>query len=429
MSEFPIRLVRPLGAAFLCAALVLFAAGAYGLAARAQAEASSPLQGQVSNGTAGAPPEGIANLDVTLFQMGASGPVTQTVRTDSLGRFTFADLKLDPNSPYFARVDYEGIHYFSEILTPGIQTSNPLTLTVYETETVPADFQIDRTHLILDFAQNALTGIELLQIKNPTDRAFVLQLPLPENLGDLQFNDPRDQSRAIQGADGSLSFPILPTTDQILLGIRLNTAPPDYTLKLDVPVKVGRVNVLVSQSEGIQVSSQQLTPGPVFTPQSGSSYWQLNGEAIPAGSTVPVLISNLPGADNSVLARSTVLGLGGIAALVMLALPFVRRWRAAKQFPRAALEAVGLAEAPSGAGTPTYSPLGRGGEGGYDARGEGGYDAREKEGHNASERLALLKAIATLDDAFEAGEIAEDQYHAERAALKTELMNDSDSQT
>jgi hypothetical protein len=412
MYDHPIRLLRPIGAAFICAALVLFAASAYGLTARARAQTSFPLRGEILNGTAETPPERVANLDVTLFQMGASGPVTQTVRTDSKGQFMFADVKLDPNSPFFASVDYEGIHYFSEILTSGVSSSSPLSMTVYETQTIPSDFQIDRTHLILDFSQNALTGIELLQVKNPTDRAFVLPLPLPQKLADLQFNDPRDQFRAIQGTDGSLSFPILPTTDQILIGIRLNTSPPDYTLKLNVPVKVGRINVLVSQSQGIQVASPQLTPGQVFTPQTGSSYWQLNGDNIAAGSTVPVLITNLPGGEDTGLARNIVLGVGGAAALLMLVFPFARRWRAAQPLP--------------GSIAPETSPAGLVESGSALPNQRSGWG---KEGrYESSARLERLQVMADLDDAFEAGEIAEEEYRAERAALKSELMNDPDAQ-
>lgn len=378
-----------MGAAFICAALVLFATSAFSFYSRAQAQSSARLDGQVFDGTASAPLGATSQLAVTLFQMGSTGPITQTVRTDTQGHFSFADLKLDPNSPYFASVDYAGIHYFSEILAPGTETSTPISLTVYETQTVPADFQIDRTHFILDLGQNALSGVELLQVKDPSDRAFLLPLPLPENLSGLQFNDPRDQFRAVQAADGSVAFPILPTTDQILIGVQVSTKPGDYTLHINTPVKIGRLNVLISQTGGAQVSSPMLTAGPVFTPQSGSSYWQMNGENLPAGAIVPVVISNLPGGDNSKLVRGVVLGAGGLAAVALLALPFVRRRR-----------------------SPPVSPTISG-------------DDEETEG---DERLAGLRAIADLDDEFEAGAIAEDEYHARRAALKAELMNDPDPQ-
>ncbi len=382
MLDSQVRLGRTTGAAFLCAALVLFVAAICGLASRTYAQTSRRLDGQVLNGTQAAPPEGTANLDVTLFQMGASGPVTNTAQTDAQGRFSFPDLKVDPNSPFFVRVDYEGIHYFSDSLSPDIQTSQPLTLTVYETQTVPTGFQIDNVHFVLDVGDKSLSGIELIQVKNSTDRAFKLTLPLPQGLSDLQFNDPRDQFRAVAGADGSIAFPILPTTEQVLFGVQMTTQPPDYTLKLQVPVKIGRLNVLVAQTGGVQVASPQLRQGPVFTPQSGTNYWQLNGDNIPADSQVSVAVSNLPGGDNSAMIRNVVLGVGGLAALTLLALPFVRR-----------------------RGT-RLPPLGSG----------------DTERSETNERLERLQAIADLDDAFETGQIPQDEYRMQRATLKAELM-------
>ena len=421
MVEHHLRLRLPLGAAFICAAFVLLVVSAYGLASRAYAQSSSRLLGQVFNGTGQAPPEGVSNLEVTLFQMGASGPLTQTVRTDAQGRFAFGDLKLDPNSPYFANVNYKGIHYFSDTMTPGVEASTPLSLTVYETQTIPANFQIDRTHFILDQDQNSLTGIELIQVHNPTDRAFVLPLPLPQNLSALQFNDPRDQSRAIQNADGSIAFPILPTTDQVLLGVRMITTPPDYTLKVDTPIRVGQMNVLVSQTGGLQVSSPQLTAGPPFTPASGSSYWQLNGSNIPAGSTVAVVISNLPGGDNMPTIRNVVLGLGGIGALALLALPFARRRIGRLPSRQSTVRREGEEAFVSSRGASAESEAEEGLEGSDISK------LRER-GATASDRLARLEAIADLDDTFEAGEIPEDEYRAQRATLKSELMHDPNPQ-
>jgi hypothetical protein len=372
---------RILSAAILCAALVLLVTGAFAFAARAHAQTPQRIDGQILNGTAGMPANRVANLDVTLFQMGASGPITHTVKTDAQGQFAFDDLKLDASSPLFAQVDYQGIHYFSDILTPDVVASKPLTLTVYETQPPPANFQIDGAHLILDVGQKTLNVVELIQVTNSTDRAFMLRLPLPENASaNVQFNDPRDQFRAVRGDDGSVSFPILPTTNQILLGMQLTTKPPSYVLNVQTPVQLTRLNVLVSQTGGVQAASPQLQPGAPFTPQgTTTTYTQLNGDNIPANSTVAVSLSNLPGADNSGLVRSVVLGAGGLAALALLGVAVLRR-------------------------------------------GDGG---NEEDTMAASDRVAQLNAIATLDDAFEAGEIGEEDYLAQRAALKAELMQDA----
>ncbi|MGE5139756.1 MAG: hypothetical protein ACM3JD_09855, partial [Rudaea sp.] len=135
---------RTVGAAFLCAALVLFLQGTFYLVANAQTPTSTRLEGQVRNGTAGTPATTVAGMPVTLFQMGASGPVTRTVQTDPQGNFSFGDVALASGGPYFISADYAGIHYFSDVLQGGGPTA-AISLTVYETETIPANFVIDRT--------------------------------------------------------------------------------------------------------------------------------------------------------------------------------------------------------------------------------------------------------------------------------------------
>ena len=388
MIDSRISYGRIQSAAILCAALAMLAVGLFAVTARAHAQSAGRVAGQILNGTAGAPASSMAQLDVTLFQMSTAGPVTHTMQTDAQGRFAFDNLTLDPSLPLFANVSYQGIQYFSDILTPDVATSRPLTMTVYETEPLPSNFQIDRTHLILDVGQKLLSGVELVQVTNSTDRAFMLPLPLPENTSDVEFNDPRDQFRAVHAAGGSISFPVLPTTTQILLGVQMSTHPPDYALTFHSTSPIQGLNILVAQTGGVQVTSAQLTPGAPFTPQGtdpsqpATTYSQLNGLNIPANSNVAVSISNLPGADNSGLIRSVVLGAGGLAALSLLGLALFRKQQ---------------------------------------ETGSAGTGA-------AGVRLAQLKALAALDDAFEAGEIDERDYLEQRADIKAELMQAGEEQ-
>jgi hypothetical protein len=338
----------------------------------------------VVNGTQGVPPDRIANLDVTLFQMGVRGPVTHTVQTDGRGRFAFDATALDPGTLLFARIDYGGIRYFSDILSAELAASRPLMLTVYEMAPLPANFQIERVQLALDLERQVLSGPELLQPKNSTDRAFLMPLPLPEGTSSIQFKDVRDDFRAVRRADGSVYYPVLPTTERILLSVQMVMQPPDYTLRLQVPVQIKQLTVLVEQTGNVQVTSPQLKRGQSFTlpasPEqpSPASYWRLNGTTLPAGSIVTVSISNLPGADNLATSRAVILAVGGLGALALLALSFIRKR--------------GLAAITAGA---------------------------------ADRRLARLQAIAALDEAFEAGENAEEEYLAARAALKAELIHAS----
>src|SRR5262245_15253873 len=118
-------------AAWLCAALVMFLAPGWFLLAQVEAQAPTNIEGQIVNGTADAPPGILADVPVTLFQITAAGPVTQTMPADADGRFLFTDVISDANA-YFTRVDYAGIRYFSGILAGEDVAANPITLTVYE---------------------------------------------------------------------------------------------------------------------------------------------------------------------------------------------------------------------------------------------------------------------------------------------------------
>lgn len=365
------------GAALYSAALVMLSASIWFLAARVEAQAPAPfeIQGQVSNGTHDAPANSLNALPVTLFQVGPQGPVERTVNTDAQGRFYFTDVITDANA-YFARVQYGGIKYYSEIAPATLAATAPLTVTIYETQTLPANFTLDRIHLILDVQPKIFNGLQFLQVRNPTDRAFLLQLPLPEKYKDAQFEDVRDQGRAQRLADGAILFPVLPTTTDILYGVTLPFTPPNYSLAMPLPYDVNGVNLLVSKMSGIAVSGDGLTPGNPFTSQNGQQYLVYAAPPQKAGMVFAAEISNLPGADNTQNLQTLIFVAGGLGGLALLAYPVYRR-RATILQPRE-----------------TY------------------------------DRATLTQAIARLDDAYARDEIEESAYQAQRAAFKAELFKD-----
>lgn len=346
------------------------------MVARVQAQGPSEIRGTLLNGTQDAPAANIANVPVTLFQITTAGPVTRTVPTDAQGQFLFTNVITD-GTAYFTRVDYAGIRYFSEIMPPEIAASSPITLTVYETQTLPADLVLDRVHLILDVQPKRFNGLELVQVTNPTDRAFYLPLPVPANTSDVQFQDIREQTIVQRQEDGTILYPVLPATGEILFGVVLPYTPPEYRIEMPLATNVAGTSLLVSQAGGVVASGSSLTPGAPFTSQSGQLYSVLTGPAQEAGSTFTATISNLPGVDNTGNVQSLLLAAGGLGALALLAYPIYQR--------RA---------------TRTKSSI-------------------------VSERMEQLQALARLDDMHDAGQIQDDVYYAERAALKAELIEAS----
>ena len=353
----------------------MFIAAGWMFVAQTHAQAPVQVQGQITNGTKDAPPHANANVPVTLFQITTAGPVTDTVQTDASGNFLFTNVITDVTA-YFVRADYAGFIYYSDILTPDVAVSEPISLTVYETETVPANFTIDQLHLILDVQPKSFNGLELLQITNLTDRAFYLELPVPNKTSDVQFEDIQEQSRVIRRDDGTILYPILPTTAEILYDIAMPFTPPNYELQLALKYNVAGVNLLVSKTDDVNVSGNNLKPQQPFVSQSGQAYLVNTAPGQSAGTTFTAEISNLPGVDDTSTLQTVVLVGGGLGGLALLAYPVYRR-RSAKN------AAVGL-----------------------------------------TDRITQLKALADLDDAHDAGNLGDEEYESQRAALKAELLKE-----
>lgn len=370
------------GAACISAALAMFIAAGWICAARVQAQtpapASAPLiiQGQLLNGTHDAPSNSTAGLPVTLFQVGPKGPIERTVNTDSQGKFSVTDVVTDANA-YFARVEYGGIKYYSEIVPSQIAAAAPLSVTIYETQTLPANFTLDRVHLVLDVQPKVFNGLQFLQVANPTDRVFLIPLPLPAGYDKVQFDDVRDEGRAERLADGGILFPVLPSTTEILYGVSVPFTPPNYTLSMPLPNNVDGINLLVSKLGDVSVSGTNLSPGNPFTSQDGRQYLVYAAPPQKGGTVFTANISNLPGADNTQNLQTLILVAGGLGGLALLAYPVYRR------------------------------------------------RASQNKSNESYDRATLVQAMARLDDAFARDELDEGEYQARRAALKAELLKDS----
>ena len=360
-----------------CAALVMFIAWGGLFVARVHAQTPpEKIQGQVVNGTHDAPPNSVANLPVTLFQVGPKGPVEKTVNTDAQGNFIVTEVVTDANA-YFARVEYQDIKYYSEIVPAPMIASTPLTVTIYETQTVPANFVIDRLHLILEVQPKVLQGMEFLQVSNPTDRVFMISLPLPQKYGTVQFQDTRDQGRADRLADGTILYPIMPTTTEVLYNLDVPYDATNLTLSEPISHNVGGVNLLLGKTGDVSASGKNLTPSNPFKSQNGQEYVVYAAPPQTAGSVFTATISNLPGPDSTQNVQSLILVAGGLGGLALLAYPVYRR-RAAKNKMQ-----------------------------------------------SANRHATIVQTIARLDDAYARDEIDENDYQAQRAALKAELLNET----
>ncbi len=353
------------------------------------------IVGTLANGTAGASVP--AHQPLTLYaltQDGSSILFTRTVTSDAGGQFAFDQLDPSPTTMYAIQTQYLKAYYTSDPLTfahGGVTLTVPIT--VYETTTDAAAVRVEQMHMFFDFAPGSTTVGQLFIASNSGDRAYMgpdgtsLHWSLPPGATNVRFQDGelggRYQSTPGGLADTEAIAPGMGTA-QILVSYDLpyDGTRLDISLPMAYPVK--SVNVLVPES-GPKLTSPQLTSAGSRQTQGGNMLNYVGGN-LAAGTSLALQIS---GAANAPATSGTPSGSAGApwvliagAALLLVAVGIV-----AFVWLRQQREAV-----------------------------------EEKVEDSEAQREELLDALAELDDDFDAGRVAEADYHQQRAELKAELV-------
>jgi hypothetical protein len=289
---------------------------------------------------------------------------------------------------------------------PLAETPTPAAL---ETTASDADISLGRVHYIIEYDSTNIYVAELYLFDNSGRRVYVgdegqdgrpetVRIVLPpgaENVVSQEGGlDPR-----FKLTPGALidSAPIFPgsASQAIFFVYGLPYQGDTFRLEREVPYAVENVSVL-SADVGPQLSGEQLTPLGVRQAE-GQAYRDYEGSPLEKGAKLVVNIAGLasvraataePSAPAAAVSQGTLrwltLGLALLALLVVGAYPRLRQRPAEK-------------------------------------RGESEVEIRRRE---------LLRAIADLDDAYQAGELTESSYRSRRQQLKAELlslMRDADS--
>jgi len=347
------------------------------------------IQGVVTNGTPGGDlPEG---LEVRLSGFdGEQETYQQSARVAADGRYTFSDVPAVAGRIYGVTAAFGDVLYFSEgAHLSGDPAPLDLPITVYDTTTDTAALSIQRLHVLFDFsAADQVQVIELWVISNQGDRTVVsaparsiLEVPLPEGAADLGFEDGSVGDRYILTADGfGDTQPVVPGsgTSQFIFNYRL---PYDGLLTFRQPsnhpieavVVLLPQNGVTAQGTGLEDLGEQQMGG-----QAVHSYGR---GAIAAGQALEIELRGTPRVESSTARTggwtNTAIGLGALGVLLILAGLWWFR--------------------PTAANHRTEST--------------GGADQTE----------GLLRAIAELDDALDAGSIDAAEHRTRREALKRRL--------
>ncbi len=356
--------------------------------------------GRVINGSEGGEiPEG---LEITLHGFDGQQQVLQESTTiEKDGTFRFEGLEPVPGRLFVVSAEYGGVLYGSEVghLMQGEPVELPLT--IYESTTDASELRVERLHLLFDFpAEGVMQVIELWLLSNTGDRTITpaegettYEVILPEGATNLRFEDDVLGGRYKQTENGFAdTVPVRPGSNVVQLVFSFEL-PYEKRLDFEQPLSYPVDSVVILVPEGGPEVSGEGVQDMGLREITGTSVQNYGAGPYEAGDILKVSLRGRPpkteGASTPVTWQNVVIGLGALGlALVAVGL----WWRSAalkrsEDFEEEALEEAAAEPAAGG-----------------------------------EDRESLLRAIAELDDAFEAGELEEQEYHQRRQALKERLV-------
>ncbi|KAA3643546.1 MAG: hypothetical protein DWQ07_23870 [Chloroflexi bacterium] len=345
------------------------------------------VRGQVSHGSTVELPD---DLTVELVAFDQSGQIDeQSIPVEADGSFEFSELDLGHDLVYFVTTDHQDMTYSSTfgVFPPG-ETEIELPVTIYDTTTDASDLVVSRLHIFFEFpSEEVIQIVQLYVISNPTDKTVIpasieepaVRFSIPENASNLQFQEGSFADRFVVTEDGfGDTLAILPGAGdyQLLFSYDL---PNERSVELAQPVNLNVDALIGFVIEGqASIKSEDLQPS-ASQDLGGVLYQTYVGGGVQAGDEITIEITKrglgLSGIDFGL----SSLIIGGLALAVALGGAY---WMLTRG--QSSQELAPVASSP-----------------------------------NSAE--SLMDAIIALDDRYEAGELDEAQYQADRQALKDQL--------
>lgn len=367
------------------------------------AEGTGTVRGQVVNRSTGAPVAEGQEVFLHGLMMDSNGVeevVSIQTATDALGNYIFEDVPFDrENLVYVADVAYGDVAFNNAgVVVPGETSVLELPISVYDVTQDPSVVSVDTLHVVVSSqSEESVLVAQIYVFSNNSEQVYVseqaisetrratVKMPVPPEAVSLAFEDGELGGRFVETADGVLDTAVVLPGPQSHSVVMTYVIPYDGDYTLDIPLyyQTEQVSVLYDGT-AMRVQAEGLAPTETGDPNL-DQFQILAGEGYASGDEVVITLSR-PG----VLATSGNLGLiiaGGVAALALVGAG-VWWWRR------------------SASGTKQPTPAAR----------------RPAPASTAGRQRELMQAIANLDDAYEAGQVAKAEYEARRARLKAELV-------
>lgn len=372
----------------------------------AAAEDTGSISGKLVNRTPNG--DGVAGQTVELIAYdGEKQTGSWSATSGADGSFAFEGLPTSGQS-YFVTVNYKGAYYYSEVIDLSAQPKwENLELAVYDTTEDPKDISISRSHIIVDFdgSNQYLVILEALVVSNTGDRAYVgaqenadgkretLRMPLPEGAMHVRLGEGFiEGSVRVEDAVVIDTQAVPPGSRQLVMNYFLPYQRPNAAAKWTPAYPTAKTS-LVIKDVGQQVAFEGFKQEEKLN-ISGKTYFHLTAEDTAPGDELSVSLSGIPDqlpqsasmsspaaadANNPSTFLVAVVGLGIAGVVTGVAYPVLRRKRQDR------------------------------------APGVGSAAVDEDEWDR------LVSEIADLDDRFEAGELAREDYERQRDEKKRRL--------
>ncbi len=365
--------------AAVVASLIVAAAGA----AAAQDGSTIAVEGTVLDGTAG----GHVGPGLPVFLVSSAGPQYElrTV-TDEEGGFRFDSPPPPPGERLGVSLQYKGAVY-GEIVGIVDGLTLPVAVTVYDSSNDELLIEASSSSLLfarVDRATQTLWALEIVKLVNDSDLTYIpgsgpmdlLRFGLPPAAGDLTVDTGLIGADVLQVDRGfAIVAPVPPGEHEVMYAYSFPYDGAELDLTKSLLYGAAGLRILVPEEVGGISGAGEIERVTI----GERPYRVLTGADLPRGAKVPYRLVSLPqatigdralqGLDWVRPEYAAVVGLGLVMAS-LIAYALVRR-------------------------TPAES----------------------------TERLRLVRVIASLDAAFEAGEIARDEYDQARQALTTSLTS------
>ncbi len=357
---------------------------------------SGMIMGTVSNGTEGATLPG--DLVVTVVGLEGNIPVLeQEVPLGDDGTFSLDGIEIQPGRIYGVLVEYQDVIYFS--VGGHLLEEEPLIelpVVIYETTADESALSVQRLHLIFDFSIEGLVDVsELWLLSTEGDRTVAgaeglneIPIRLPEGFTNLRFAETVTPDQFIVSEDGIIvREPVRPGEPlEVVISFTLPYSRSlDLIQPLDLPVEAV---VLLTENDAPEIQGD-LVQDVGERDMGGIILHMYEIPALEAGDQLELRLRGAHPLSKPDLSTSNlVIGLGvfGVVLIGVGVALWIWQRRSNKDVAGFKLE-----DAP------------------------------------ALDRNQLLRAIASLDDVFEAGELEEAAYRERRAALKSQLMEMMDA--